>query len=281
MKFIGAHVSIAGGVENAPLNAKKIGANAFGMFVKNQRQWSAKPLSDANISGFKRNLDIAEILPKHILAHSSYLINLGANDEIKRQRSINAFLDEINRANLLGIGLLNFHPGSHLNEISIEKCLENITKGVNFLLQNSDNITLVIENTAGCGSNLGFEFSHLAYIVQNCCDKDRIGVCIDTCHLFASGYDIRNKQIYDQTMRKFDEIIGAKLLKGMHLNDSKTPFFSKKDRHESLGRGFIGLSAFENIIQDERSSEIPLILETIDETIWDKEIEILRKMEKR
>lgn len=281
MKYIGAHVSIAGGVENAPLNARKIGANAFGMFVKNQRQWSVKPLTNENITNFRRNLDIAEISPKHILAHNSYLINLGSNSDEKRQKSINAFLDEINRSNALGIELLNFHPGSHLNEISAEQCLENITKSVNFLLKNSDNVALVIENTAGQGSNLGFDFTHLAYIIQNCCDKSRIGVCIDTCHLFASGQDIRNKQIYSETMSKFDKIVGAKFLKGMHLNDSKTPLGSKKDRHESLGKGYIGLSAFENIINDKRSSEIPLILETIDEAIWSEEIKLLRKMEKK
>lgn len=278
MKFIGAHVSTAGGVENAPINAINIGANAFGMFVKNQRQWNAKPLSQENISKFKKNLDEAKILPKHVLVHNSYLINLGSNDPDKRQKSIDAFLDEINRVNLLGLELINFHPGSHLNEISTQECLENILNSINYLLENTKNVTLVIENTAGQGSNLGFDFSHLGYLTQNCVDKDRIGVCIDTCHLFSAGYDIRDINEYKKTFDKFDEIVGKKFLKGMHINDSKTGLGSKKDRHESIGKGFIGIDGFSNLLKDSISDDIPLILETIDETIWDQEIQLLRKL---
>ncbi|ASM35393.1 endonuclease IV [Campylobacter sputorum subsp. bubulus] len=278
MKFIGAHVSIAGGVENAPINAMNIGANAFGMFVKNQRQWSAKPLDNKNISEFKNNLQKAEISPEHVLVHNSYLINLGSNDPLKRQKSIDSFLDEINRVNLLGLKLINFHPGSHLNEISADECLENISNSINYLLQNTQNVTLVIENTAGQGSNLGFDFSHLAYLVQNCIDKERIGICIDTCHLFSAGYDIRSKSEYKKTFDEFDKVIGKKFLKGMHINDSKTKLGSKKDRHESIGKGTIGLDGFSNLMQDDMSDNIPLILETIDDTIWDKEINLLRKL---
>lgn len=274
MKYIGAHVSASGGVENAPLNAMKIGANAFALFVKNQRQWSAKPLSKENISQFKENLRLANISPKHVLPHNSYLINLGHFDDEKRQISIDAFLDEVARVEQLGLELINFHPGSHLKEISTEACLDNIANSINFILENSQNVKLVIENTAGQGSNLGFKFEHLAYLINKCNDKSRIGVCLDTCHTFAAGYDI--KENYDKTMKEFDDIVGFKYLCAMHLNDTKFGLGSKKDRHESLGKGCLGSKTFENIIKDKRTDEIPLILETIDDSIWADEIKFLR-----
>ncbi|MFL1706013.1 deoxyribonuclease IV [Campylobacter sp. MOP7] len=274
MKYIGAHVSASGGVENAPLNAMKIGANAFALFVKNQRQWSAKPLSKENISQFKENLRLANISPKHVLPHNSYLINLGHFDDEKRQISIDAFLDEVARVEQLGLELINFHPGSHLKEISTEACLDNIANSINFILENSQNVKLVIENTAGQGSNLGFKFEHLAYLINKCNDKSRIGVCLDTCHTFAAGYDI--KENYDKTMKEFDDIVGFKYLCAMHLNDTKFGLGSKKDRHESLGKGCLGSKTFENIIKDKRTDEIPLVLETIDDSIWADEIKFLR-----
>ncbi|WP_172197380.1 deoxyribonuclease IV [Campylobacter sp. RM16188] len=274
MKYIGAHVSASGGVENAPLNAMKIGANAFALFVKNQRQWSAKPLTKENISQFKENLRLANISPKHVLPHNSYLINLGHFDDEKRQISIDAFLDEVARVEQLGLELINFHPGSHLKEISTEACLDNIANSINFILENSQNVKLVIENTAGQGSNLGFKFEHLEYLINKCNDKSRIGVCLDTCHTFAAGYDI--KENYDKTMKEFDDIVGFKYLCAMHLNDTKFGLGSKKDRHESLGKGCLGSKTFENIIKDKRTDEIPLILETIDDSIWADEIKFLR-----
>ncbi|WP_169976367.1 MULTISPECIES: deoxyribonuclease IV [unclassified Campylobacter] len=274
MKYIGAHVSASGGVENAPLNAMQIGANAFALFVKNQRQWSAKPLTDENISKFKENLKLAQISPEHVLPHNSYLINLGHFDSEKRQISIDAFLDEINRVEELGLKMINFHPGSHLKEISTEQCLDNIAESINFLLENSQNVKLVIENTAGQGSNLGFKFEHIAYLIKKCFDKNRIGVCLDTCHTFSAGYDIKDS--YEKVMNEFDQIIGVKYLSAMHLNDTKFGLASKKDRHESLGKGFLELRTFENIIKDKRTDNIPLILETIDESIWADEIKILR-----
>lgn len=274
MKYIGAHVSASGGVENAPLNAMQIGANAFALFVKNQRQWSAKPLTDENISKFKENLKLAQISPEHVLPHNSYLINLGHFDSEKRQISIDAFLDEINRVEELGLKMINFHPGSHLKEISTEQCLDNIAESINFLLENSQNVKLVIENTAGQGSNLGFKFEHIAYLIKKCFDKNRIGVCLDTCHTFSAGYDIKDS--YEKVMNEFDQIIGVKYLSAMHLNDTKFGLASKKDRHESLGKGFLELKTFENIIKDKRTDNIPLILETIDESIWADEIKILR-----
>ena len=278
MKRIGAHVSASGGVFNAPINAKNIGADAFALFVKNQRQWSAKPLSDDDIAKFKANLATSGIKSDHILAHDSYLINLGHPDEILRKKSVEAFIDEVERCEKLGIKLLNFHPGSHLNEISAEICLQNIANSLNFAIANTSGVKLVIENTAGQGSNLGFKFEQIAYIIERITDKRRIGVCIDTCHAFAGGYDFRTKKSYAKTMSEFDRVIGYKFLSGMHLNDTKNELGVRKDRHESLGRGFLGLSSFENIMNDKQIDEIPLILETIDESIWADEIKILRNM---
>ncbi|MBQ7675062.1 MAG: deoxyribonuclease IV [Campylobacter sp.] len=278
MKRIGAHVSASGGVFNAPINAKNIGADAFALFVKNQRQWSAKPLSDDDIAKFKANLATSGIKSDHILAHDSYLINLGHPDEILRKKSVEAFIDEVERCEKLGIKLLNFHPGSHLNEISAEICLQNIANSLNFAIANTSGVKLVIENTAGQGSNLGFKFEQIAYIIERITDKRSIGVCIDTSHAFACGYDFRTKKSYEKTMSEFDRIIGYKFLSGMHLNDTKNELGVRKDRHESLGRGFLGLSSFENIMNDKQIDEIPLILETIDESIWADEIKILRNM---
>ena len=278
MKRIGAHVSASGGVFNAPINAKNIGADAFALFVKNQRQWSAKPLSNDDIAKFKANLATSGIKSDHILAHDSYLINLGHPDEILRKKSVEAFIDEVERCEKLGIKLLNFHPGSHLNEISAEICLQNIANSLNFAIANTNGVKLVIENTAGQGSNLGFKFEQIAYIIERITDKRRIGVCIDTCHAFAGGYDFRTKKSYEKTMGEFDRIIGYKFLSGMHLNDTKNELGVRKDRHESLGKGFLGLQSFENIMNDKQIDEIPLILETIDDSIWADEIKILRNM---
>ncbi|WP_170000503.1 deoxyribonuclease IV [Campylobacter sp. RM9328] len=280
MRYIGAHVSSSGGVENAPLNAAKIGANAFALFVKNQRQWSAKPLEDKSIKAFKQNCIDAGILPKHILPHDSYLINLGHFDDIKREQSFNAFMDEIERVEQLGLELLNFHPGSHLKEISESECLSLIVECMNEAIRRSKNVKLVIENTAGQGSNLGYKFEHLAFLIERINDKSRVGVCLDTCHTFAAGYDLRTPEAYKKTMDEFDNIVGYDFLSAMHLNDSKFDLACKKDRHESLGKGFLGMSAFDNIINDERIEDIPLILETIDESIWKDEIEILRNLQK-
>jgi deoxyribonuclease-4 len=275
MKYFGAHVSASGGVFKAPLNAQKIGAKAFALFVKNQRQWKAKPYDEKVIEKFKKNLEEVGILPKYVLPHDSYLINLGHPDLEQREKSYDAFLDEIQRCELLGLDKLNFHPGSHLRKLSEELCLDYISENMNKALQESNSVTLVIENTAGQGSNLGYKFEHLAYLIQNSIDKSRVGVCIDTCHLFVSGYDIRTRDAYDKTWEEFDKVIGFKYLKGMHINDSLTPFASKKDRHQSLGKGEIGIEPFKWIANDSRMDDMPLILETIDDTIWKEEIELL------
>ncbi|MDR1008248.1 MAG: deoxyribonuclease IV [Campylobacteraceae bacterium] len=279
MKYIGAHVSAGGGVENAPFNAKAIDAKAFALFTKNQRQWNAKPLEKSQIEAFKKALDEVGILPKYVLPHDSYLINLGHPNKEQRQKSFEAFLDEVQRCEELGLEKLNFHPGSHLKEISEEECLKNISDCMNEVLEKSTGVTLVAENTAGQGSNLGYRFEHLAYLIEHSADKSRVGVCIDTCHLFTSGYDIRNRKVYEKTMQEFDNIIGFKYLKGMHINDSKVKFQSRVDRHESIGKGELGLEAFSFIMNDARMDDIPLILETIDETIWAQEINLLYSLQ--
>ena len=281
MKRIGAHVSASGGVSNAPLNAAKIGADAFAMFVKNQRRWDAPPLSAEETIAFKDTLKQSGISAEHVLVHDSYLINLGHPREAEREKSLNAFVDEIRRCEALGLRLLNFHPGSHLNEISAQECLDNIAESLNFAIANTSGVKLVLENTAGQGSNLGYDFAQLAYVIDKISNKDRIGVCIDTCHAFAAGYNLRSRQAYERTMSEFDRAIGYKFLSGMHLNDTKNELGVRKDRHESLGRGFLGLAAFENIMNDPNIDEIPLILETIDESLWAEEIALLRSMQGR
>lgn len=281
MKRIGAHVSASGGVSNAPLNAAKIGADAFAMFVKNQRRWDAPPLSAEETIAFKDALKQSGIRAEHVLVHDSYLINLGHPRKAEREKSLNAFVDEIRRCEALGLRLLNFHPGSHLNEISAQVCLDNIAESLNFAIANTAGVKLVLENTAGQGSNLGYDFAQLAYVIDKISNKDRIGVCIDTCHAFAAGYDLRSPQAYEHTMSEFDRAIGYKFLSGMHLNDTKNELGVRKDRHESLGRGFLGLAAFENIMNDPNIDEIPLILETIDDSLWAKEIALLRSMQGR
>ncbi len=278
-KYVGAHTSAAGGVFNAPLNAIKINAKAFALFTKNQRQWKAKDLDTQTIDLFKENLEKSGILPKHVLPHDSYLINLGHPEIQKRQKSYDAFVDEINRCELLGLDRLNFHPGSFLKKISEEECLNFIAENMNRALDVTKSVTLVLENTAGQGSNLGWKFEHLAHIIERVEDKSRVGVCIDTCHMFSAGYDIRTREAYDISMAQFGNIVGFEYLKGMHLNDAKPDLGSHVDRHESIGKGKIGLDAFRFIMNDKRLDDIPLILETIDNSIWDQEIALLYSLQ--
>ncbi|MBU0720856.1 deoxyribonuclease IV [bacterium] len=274
-KFVGAHTSASGGVFNAVLNAQAIGAKAFALFTKNQKRWEAKPLDTATIDKFKKTLHESGILPKHVLPHDSYLINLGHPEDEKREKSMAAFLDEVQRCDLLGLDRLNFHPGSHLKKITEDACLDKIAEAMNRTIDKTKNVSLVLENTAGQGSNLGWRFEHLAYIIDKIEDKSRVGVCIDTCHMFTAGYDIRTREAYDKTWAEFEKVVGFKYLMGMHINDSKPDLGSRVDRHDSLGKGKIGLDAFRFIMNDERMDDIPLVLETIDETIWKQEIELL------
>ena len=281
MKYTGAHVSAAGGVFKAPLNATEIGATAFALFTKNQRQWVAAPLKSDEIDRFKVELAASGIAPHLVLPHDSYLINIGNPDAEKREKSLNALIDELERCGQLGLPLLNIHPGSHLREISESDCLSLIAESINRAFDKTEGVTVVLENTAGQGSNLGYRFEHLAEIIEQVDDKSRMGVCIDTCHAFSAGYDLRTTGACDDTFGQFEATVGFKYLRGMHINDSKTPFDSRKDRHHSLGQGSIPLSAFEYIMNDSRFNDIPLILETIDSSIWPQEIKLLQGMIKQ
>ena len=277
MKYIGAHVSASGGVENAPVNAKKIGATGFALFTKNQRQWKAKPLSRKNIETFKKNCEANGFSPCQILPHDSYLINLGHPEKVALEKSRTAFLDELHRCEQLGLIYLNFHPGSHLRKISVTKSLSVIAESINLSLEKTKGVTAVIENTAGQGSNLGYSFEQIAEIINQVEDKSRLGVCYDTCHGFSGGYDIRTKTAYEKTMEEFDRIIGLSYLKGMHLNDTKKEFNSRVDRHENIGGGLLGKDAFSYIINDKRTDNIPLILETPNSDLWTQEIKLLKE----
>lgn len=276
MKYIGAHVSVAGGVENAPINANAIGATAFAMFTKNQRRWDAAPLTLKSIELFKERCAEFGYNSDMILPHDSYLINLGHPEDDAQQKSLNSFILELERCEQLGLDKLNFHPGSHLKKISETECLKRIAESLNRALDKTSTVKAVIENTAGQGSNLGFRFEHLAEIIDQVEDKSRVGVCIDTCHTFTSGYDISTEDGYNDVMEKFEEVIGFKYLMGVHLNDSKKALGTKVDRHDSLGVGFIGITPFDLMMKDSRFDNIPLILETPNTDIWADEISMLK-----
>jgi deoxyribonuclease-4 len=275
MKYVGAHVSAAGGVENAPVNANQIGAKAFALFTKNQKQWSAPPLTQKSISSFRENCEKLGFMPFQILPHDSYLINLGHPEKAALEKSRESFLDEMQRCEQLGLDRLNFHPGSHLRMRTAEECLTTIAESINFTLDKTKGVIAVIENTAGQGSNLGHTFEQIKHIIDFVEDKSRIGVCIDTCHAFTAGYNIKTSYGFEETFRKFDEIIGINFLKGMHINDSKKEFATRVDRHDNLGKGFLGEEVFWNLMNDPRFDNMPLILETPEESHWEEEIKRL------
>ena len=277
-KFIGAHVSAAGGVENAPLNAHNLGASAFALFTKNQRQWVAKPLTQKSIDLFRERCDKFGFTPAQILPHDSYLINLGHPETEALEKSRTAFIDEMERCMQVGLDRLNFHPGSHLRTISEQACIERIAESINIALDRTEGVIAVIENTAGQGSNLGWRFEQIAAMIEQVNDKSRVGVCLDTCHTFAAGYDLRTLDTCEQTFAEFERIVGFKYLRGMHLNDSKVALGSRKDRHHSLGAGEIGWECFRYIMRDDRFNGIPMVLETVDETIWAEEIQALYRL---
>jgi deoxyribonuclease-4 len=278
MKWVGAHVSASGGVENAPLNARDIGATAFALFTKNQRQWRAKPLSEDSISAFKANMEQCGFTASQVLPHDSYLINIGNPDPAKWQKSFDSFVDELRRCGALGLTMLNIHPGSHLKQVSEDECLEIIASAINRAHEVTEGVSVVLENTAGQGTNVGYRFEHLAAIIDMVADKSRVGVCIDTCHAFAAGYDMTTPKAYEATMATLDSVVGLSYLRGMHLNDAKSAFESRVDRHHSLGKGNMGLGVFALVMNDPRLDEMPLILETIDDSLWPEEIALLRGM---
>jgi deoxyribonuclease-4 len=280
MKYIGAHVSAQGGLENAAINAHAIGARAFALFTKNQRQWHAPDLSAKSIEAFKAACQQYGYAPEHILPHDSYLINLGHPEAEGLEKSRQSFIGEMQRCQALGLSMLNFHPGSHLRAIDLDTCLERIADSINIALDHTQGVTAVIENTAGQGSNVGFDFAHLAAIIDRVEDKSRVGVCIDTCHAYAAGYDLATDEGFAKTWQEFDRTVGFGYLRGMHLNDAKKGLGSRVDRHDSLGKGILGTRCFELLMQDPRFDNIPLILETPDETLWAQEIEWLYSLAK-
>lgn len=275
MKYIGAHVSSSGGVSNAPINAHRIGAKAFALFTRNPSRWQSPAISEKEANAFKENCIKYGYTPDVILPHDSYLINLGSPEVESLEKSRNSFLDEMRRCEQLGLAMLNFHPGSHLNKIPIEECLNRISESINIALDATSGVKAVIENTAGQGSNLGFSFEQIRHIIDGVEDKSRVGVCIDTCHALAAGYDLSTSDGYSTTWRQFEEIIGWKYLSGMHINDTKKGLGSKVDRHESLGKGMIGTGLFQMIMNDPHMDSIPLILETPNEDIWAEEIKLM------
>ena len=276
MKYFGAHVSAAGGVENAPRNAAAIGATALALFTKNQRQWSAPALTPAQIDAFRKACAETGYAPEQILPHDTYLINLGHPEEEGLEKSRRAFEEEMARCQALGLDRLNFHPGSHLRKISEEESLDRIAASINRALERTRGVTAVIENTAGQGSNLGYSLGQLAYLIERVEDKSRVGVCIDTCHAFAAGYDLRTAEACDRTFDEFGRIVGFRYLRGMHLNDAMKPLGSRVDRHAPLGEGEIGWECFRYIARDPRFDGMPLILETPDEARWPEEIARLK-----
>jgi deoxyribonuclease IV len=278
MKYVGPHVSASGGVENAPVNAFEVGARAFALFTKNQKQWFAPPLAAESIKKFRDNCEKYDYKSFQILPHDSYLINLGNPNPEALSKSREAFTDEMKRCSQLGLDRLNFHPGSHLNQISEEECLKLIAESVNIALDKTAGVIAVIENTAGQGTNLGYRFEHLKYIIDLVEDKSRVGVCIDTCHSYTAGYDVKTEEGFRSTFEHFNDVVGFGYLKGMHINDSKKDFGTRVDRHDNLGLGFIGLDMFRIIMNDKRFDNIPLILETPDETKWPGEIRELYSM---
>ena len=278
MKYIGAHVSASGGICNAILNAEAIGANAFALFTRNQRSWVSKPLATDEINSFRSLLAERGFEPQYVLPHDSYLINLGSPDDEILTKSRNAFLDEMKRAEQLGLTMLNFHPGSHLNKISEEDCLDQIAREINAALSQTKGVTAVIENTAGQGTNLGWRFEHIRRIIDGIDDKSRVGVCIDTCHTLAAGYDLSTEMGYQFCFDDFESIIGFQFLRAIHLNDSKKNAGSHVDRHETLGNGFLGKEFFSRFMHDPRFDNMPIILETPEPSLWAQEIEWLRSL---
>lgn len=280
MKYVGAHVSASGGVFNAPLNAQALGAKAFAFFTKNQRQWFAAAYNEETIEKFKARVHELGFNPDYILPHDSYLINLGHPEEEGLKKSRQAFFDEMTRCEQLGLNRLNFHPGSHLNKIPIDDCLDRIAESVNMALDRTNGVSAVIENTAGQGTNLGHTFEQIAHIIDKVEDKSRVGVCLDTAHTLAAGYEIRTREAFEETMKLFEEIIGINYLKGLHINDSKKELATRVDRHDSIGKGVMNMDVFSFIMNDPRFDNMPLILETPDESLWAEEIRLLYSLVK-
>ncbi|NIA23555.1 MAG: deoxyribonuclease IV [Proteobacteria bacterium] len=276
MGLLGAHVSTSGGICNAITNGEKLKCDAIQIFTKSQMRWDAKPLKDKDVAKFKEMWAVSRI--KKIIVHDSYLINLGSPDQEKHRKSESAFIDEIKRAKEIGANFLVFHPGAHMGE-GESKCIKRIGNTLNEILEEIDpgDVTILIETTAGQGTNVGYRFEHLRDILAILKSPGKFGICIDTCHIFASGYDIRTKNAYENVMREFDNSIGTNKIFAFHLNDAKVELGSRVDRHENIGVGKIGKDAFGFIVNDKRFSSVPMVLETPGgDEFYKKNLEILR-----
>ncbi|MGB9823613.1 MAG: deoxyribonuclease IV [Candidatus Hydrothermia bacterium] len=274
MGILGAHISIAGGVELAPERGKSLGCESIQIFTKNQRQWFSKELTSETIETFKSNVKKHKI--KKVVVHDSYLINLAARDIELLNKSREAFIDEAKRAWLLGIPFLVFHPGSNPD---LEEGIKLIAESINETLDKIPDINLLLETTAGQGNAIGRTFEELARIMELVEKKERVGICFDTAHAFESGYDISNEEGYYKTFETFNSIIGLEKLKCFHLNDSKTPLGSNVDRHEHIGKGLLGLKAFELLLNDVRFHDHPMILETPGaEEFYEENLKVLRSL---
>lgn len=277
--LLGAHTSIAGGVDKAVERAAKIGCTTFQLFTKNSNQWKASPLNEQVVQNYKRLLKLTKLKP--VIAHDSYLINLCAKDKTILKKSREAFIDELQRCEILGIDYLNFHPGSHMG-MGEEDGIKLIAESINLAHEKTRGFKVksMIETTAGQGTSIGYRFEQIKKIIDLVEDKSRLAVCVDTCHIFAAGYDIRTEKNYLKTFEAFDEIIGLKYLKAFHMNDSKKGLGERVDRHEHIGKGKIGLNGFRFIMNDERFVNIPKILETPKGEDMKEDIINMRKLKR-
>lgn len=279
MGILGAHVSISGGIYKAPERGKEIGCDSIQIFTKNQRQWTAPPLSIKDAIQFKEEMKKNSI--QIAIGHSSYLINIGSPKKETREKSITSLVIELKRSEKLELAALVFHPGSHLGAGEAEG-LKLIAESLNVVLSRVKlrHTMVLLEITAGQGTNLGYKFEHLADIMDLIeVQKDRVGICFDTCHAFSAGYDLRTYEAYNETMDHFNEIIGLDKLKAFHLNDSKFELGAKKDRHENIGEGYIGVEGFRAIVNDTRFNRLPMVLETPGgEEGYKKDLKLLRSL---
>lgn len=275
--LIGAHTSAAGGVQNALFAGKEIGATTVQLFTSNQKRWDSKELSVKEIENWKSALKETGL--RQIMSHDSYLINLGAPDPENLRKSRKAFAEEARRCVALGISYLNFHPGAALKEdpqLCLDKIVESLIEVQPIVAEGTTR--MLLETTAGQGSTVGYRFEDLAYIIERTKDKVPVGVCIDTCHIFAAGYDIRTPEAWNETLKAFDKIVGLSNLYAFHLNDSVKPLGSRVDRHAPLGEGEIGIECFKFLMKDPRTRLLPKYLETPDGMpLWEKEIRMLRE----
>ncbi|KAI1433038.1 AP endonuclease, partial [Xylaria sp. CBS 124048] len=288
--YIGAHVSASGGVHNSVTNSVHIGANAFALFLRSQRKWANPPIASEVVEGFRdlskeHNFEVH----RHCLPHCSYLVNLAQKDIEKADQAYSTFLDDLHRCESLGIRLYNFHPGNTGGD-SRDAAIQRIASQLNKAHKATSTVVTVLENMAGQGNVVGAKFEDLRDIIAGIDDKSRVGVCIDTCHTFAAGYDLRSPEAFAATMAEFDEVVGTSYLRALHINDSKAPFASHRDLHANIGTGFLGLRAFHNVVNHDALAGLPMILETPidrpgldgktveDKQVWADEIKLLERL---